>query len=158
MRNQNQAINKVEFQGRLLPNTQLVYYRTFIRVPEPVTHFGGLEKPLCWCEKWNFQRKLKESGRASAMSPGDFRFVSHLWDVWDYFLCLTKLHFIFSLSFLFDRSLTVFFSVCVGSRDAVVSAALSERRVTGSIPTIGDFYTVGSCKKAVFACLATDVK
>ena len=28
----------------------------------------------------------------------------------------------------------------------------------GSIPTIGDFHTVGPCKKAVFACLATDVK
>ena len=37
--------------------------------------------------------------------------------------------------------------------------ALSERKVAGSIPTIGDFHTVGpSCKKAVFACLATDVK
>ena len=40
----------------------------------------------------------------------------------------------------------------------VVSAALSERKVAGSIPTIGDFHTVGPCKKAVFACLATDVK
>ena len=47
---------------------------------------------------------------------------------------------------------------CVGSRGAVVSAALSERKVAGSIPTIGDFHTVGPCKKAVFACLATDVK
>ena len=37
-------------------------------------------------------------------------------------------------------------------------AALSERKVAGSIPTIGDFHTVGPCKKAVFACLATDVK
>ena len=46
----------------------------------------------------------------------------------------------------------------VGSRGAVVSAALSERKVAGSIPTIGDFHTVGPCKKAVFACLATDVK
>ena len=45
-----------------------------------------------------------------------------------------------------------------GSRGAVVSAALSERKVAGSIPTIGDFHTVGPCKKAVFACLATDVK
>ena len=27
--------------------------------------------------------------------------------------------------------------------------------VAGSIPTIGDFHTVGPCKKAVFACLAT---
>ena len=44
------------------------------------------------------------------------------------------------------------------SRGAVVSAALSERKVAGSIPTIGDFHTVGPCKKAVFACLATDVK
>ena len=49
-------------------------------------------------------------------------------------------------------------SFCVGSRGAVVSAALSERKVAGSIPTIGDFHTVGPCKKAVFACLATDVK
>ena len=40
----------------------------------------------------------------------------------------------------------------------VVSTALSERKVAGSIPTIGDFYTVDPCKKAVFACLATDVK
>ena len=46
----------------------------------------------------------------------------------------------------------------VGSRGAVVSAALSKRKVAGSIPTIGDFHTVGPCKKAVFACLATDVK
>ena len=46
----------------------------------------------------------------------------------------------------------------VGSRGAVVSAALSERKVAGSIPTIGDLHTVGPCKKAVFACLATDVK
>ena len=49
-------------------------------------------------------------------------------------------------------------SACVGSRGAVISAALSERKVAGSIPTIGDFHTVGPCKKAVFACLATDVK
>ena len=48
--------------------------------------------------------------------------------------------------------------VPVGSRGAVVSAALSERKVAGSIPTIGDYHTVGPCKKAVFACLATDVK
>ena len=33
----------------------------------------------------------------------------------------------------------------------------AERKVAGSIPTIGDFHTVGPCKKAVFACLATDV-
>ena len=46
---------------------------------------------------------------------------------------------------------------CVGFPGAVVSAALSERKVAGSIPTIGDFHTVGPCKKAVFACLATDV-
>ena len=46
----------------------------------------------------------------------------------------------------------------VGSRGAVVSAALSDRKVAGSIPTIGDFHTVGPCKKAVFACLVTDVK
>ena len=43
------------------------------------------------------------------------------------------------------------------SRGAVVSAALSERKVAGLIPTIGDFHTVGPCKKAVFACLTTDV-
>ena len=46
----------------------------------------------------------------------------------------------------------------VGSRGAVVGAALSERKVAGLIPTMGDFHTVGPCKKAVFACLATDVK
>ena len=47
----------------------------------------------------------------------------------------------------------------VGSRGAVVSAApSSEQMLAGSIPTIGDFYIVGPCKKAVFACLATDVK
>ena len=51
-----------------------------------------------------------------------------------------------------------FESVDALSRGAVVSAALSERKVAGSIPTIGDFHTVGPCKKAVFACLATDVK
>ena len=39
----------------------------------------------------------------------------------------------------------------------VVSAAPSERKVAGSIPTIGDFHTVDPSKKAVFACLATDV-
>ena len=44
------------------------------------------------------------------------------------------------------------------SRGAVVCAALLERKVAGSIPTIGDFHTVGPCKTAVFACLATDVK
>ena len=41
----------------------------------------------------------------------------------------------------------------VGSRGAVVSAALSERKVAGSIPTIGDFHTVGPCKKAVLYLL-----
>ena len=40
----------------------------------------------------------------------------------------------------------------------LVSAALSERKVAGSITTIGDFRTVGPRKKAVFACLATGVK
>ena len=37
----------------------------------------------------------------------------------------------------------------------VASAALSVsgRKVAGSIPTIGDFHTVGPCKKAVRACL-----
>ena len=40
----------------------------------------------------------------------------------------------------------------------MVSAALSEGKVVGSIPTIGDLHTVGPSKKAVFACLATDVK
>ena len=49
------------------------------------------------------------------------------------------------------------YAIDVGSRGAVVSAALLERKVAGSIPTIGDFHTVGPCKKAVFACLATDV-
>ena len=39
----------------------------------------------------------------------------------------------------------------------VVSAALSERKVAGSIPTTGDFHTVGPWKKTVFACLATDL-
>ena len=49
-------------------------------------------------------------------------------------------------------------NISVGSRGAVVSAALSDRKVAGSIPTIGDFHTVGPCKKAVFACWATDVE
>ena len=40
----------------------------------------------------------------------------------------------------------------------VVSAALSERKVAGSILMIGDFHTVGPCKKAVFACLVNNVK
>ena len=44
------------------------------------------------------------------------------------------------------------------SRDALVSAALSERKVAGSIPTIGYFHTVDPCKKAVLVCLATDIK
>ena len=57
-----------------------------------------------------------------------------------------------------SRGAVVSAALCVGSRGAVVSAALSERKVAGSIPTIGDFHTVGPCKKAVFACLATDVK
>ena len=43
------------------------------------------------------------------------------------------------------------------SRGAVVSAALSERKVAGSIPMIGVFHTIGPCEKAVLACLATDV-
>ena len=42
-----------------------------------------------------------------------------------------------------------------GSQETPV---LSEQKVAGSIPTIGDIHTVGPCKKAVFACLATDVK
>ena len=46
----------------------------------------------------------------------------------------------------------------VGSRGAGVSAALSKRKAAGLIPTIGDFHTVCPCKKAVFACLATNVK
>ena len=54
-----------------------------------------------------------------------------------------------------SKSLWGWSYLCVGSRGAVVSAALSERKVAGSIPTIGDFHTVGPCKKAVFACLAT---
>ena len=44
----------------------------------------------------------------------------------------------------------------MGSRGVVVSAALSELKVGGSIPTMGDSHTVGPCKKAVFACLAAD--
>ena len=42
----------------------------------------------------------------------------------------------------------------------VVCAVLSDRKVAGSIPdkSKGDFHTLGRCKKAVFACLATDVK
>ena len=38
---------------------------------------------------------------------------------------------------------------------AVVSAVLLERKDAGSIPTIGDFHTVGPCWKAPFASLAT---
>ena len=57
-----------------------------------------------------------------------------------------------------EAILVIFGRRACGSRGAVVSAALSERKVAGSIPTIGDFHTVGPCKKAVFACLATDVK
>ena len=49
-------------------------------------------------------------------------------------------------------------NISVGSRGAVVRAALSDRKVAGSIPTIGDFHTVGPCKTAAFACLATDVE
>ena len=64
-------------------------------------------------------------------------------------------HYFETLSALGSENSNIF---CVGSRGAVVSAALSERKVAGSIPTIGDFHTVGPCKKAVFACLATDVK
>ena len=44
------------------------------------------------------------------------------------------------------------------SRGAVVSAVLSERKVAGSVTTISDFHIVDPCTKAVFACLATDVK
>ena len=40
----------------------------------------------------------------------------------------------------------------------VVSAALSERKVACSIPTIGDFHTVGPCTKVAFPSLATDIK
>ena len=36
-------------------------------------------------------------------------------------------------------------------------AALLERKVAGSITTNGSFHSVGPCKKAVFASLATDV-
>ena len=53
-----------------------------------------------------------------------------------------------------NPQLSVDLLTCVGSRGAVVSAALSERKVAGSIPTIGDFHTVGPCKKAVFACFS----
>ena len=52
------------------------------------------------------------------------------------------------------RRILTFLLISVGSRGAVVSAALSERKVAGSIPTIGDFHTVGPCKKAVFACFS----
>ena len=38
------------------------------------------------------------------------------------------------------------------------SAALSEQKVACSIPKVGNFHTVGPCKKAVLACLATDVE
>ena len=58
----------------------------------------------------------------------------------------------------YRKRFRVSYNMCVGSRGAVVSAALSERKVAGSIPTIGDFHTVGPCNKAVFARLATDVK
>ena len=40
----------------------------------------------------------------------------------------------------------------------VIREALSERKVAGSIATISDFHTVSARKKAVFACLAADVK
>ena len=40
---------------------------------------------------------------------------------------------------------------CVGSRGAVVSAALSERKIAGSIPTIGDFHTVGHVRRQSLA-------
>ena len=51
---------------------------------------------------------------------------------------------------------TVRIHFCVGSCGA--TAVLSEQKVVGLIPTIGNFHTVGPCKTAVFACLATDVK
>ena len=38
------------------------------------------------------------------------------------------------------------------SRVQVVSAALSDLKVAGSIPTIGDSHTGSPCKKRVFAC------
>ena len=43
--------------------------------------------------------------------------------------------------------------------EAVSAARFRKRKVAGSIPpTIGDFHTVGPCKKAGVACLATDEK
>ena len=48
--------------------------------------------------------------------------------------------------------------VCIQRHSMAIQSDSAERKVAGSIPTIGDFHTVGPCKKAVFACLATDVK
>ena len=45
-----------------------------------------------------------------------------------------------------------------GPEVQVVSEALSEQKAAGLILTISDFHTIGPCKKAVFACLATGVK
>ena len=61
-------------------------------------------------------------------------------------------------AFFGQSTTSVLHETGVGSRGAVVSAALSERKVAGSIPTIGDIHTVAACKKAGFECLATDVK
>ena len=46
----------------------------------------------------------------------------------------------------------------IGLALKLVQSSLVKPQVAGSVPTIGDFHTVGPCKKAVFACLATDVK
>ena len=50
---------------------------------------------------------------------------------------------------------------CIGTFGPVeqwlVQHFCMERKVAGSIPTIGNFHTAGPCKKGVFACLATDV-
>ena len=48
-------------------------------------------------------------------------------------------------------------SIVWGPALQVVNAVLSERKVAGLIPRIGDFHNVRPCKKAVFACLVTDV-
>ena len=66
------------------------------------------------------------------------------------------------------RALSVHFSIChdkkiyfqvLGSKYFnFMFSTILERKVTDFIPTIGDFHPVGPCKKAVLACLATDVK
>ena len=115
--------------------------------------------------------------RALSVELSPFQIEPLLWNSLPALLQSANSHFKFKASFLVNCSSHSFMNstmplmfgsphptvylrggLCVGSRGAVVSAALSERKVAGSIPTIGDFHTVGPCKKAVFACLATDVK